>query len=160
MTKCFIYLFSLLCASVRAKEGDSYPLASLPLGTLINSVEIYPGQGGLYARAAGVTAQLVRKLEDGTCLVKLPSKREVRVDSTCVATVGRVSNVDHNKRVIGKAGVNRWLGIRPRSGRWHRKTGRFGRKIKGPKPIRVYDVPRLPKAVAKPYTFIRGHIKL
>lgn len=149
----------LLKTPVRAKEGDSYPLGSLPLGTLVNCVELYPGEGALVARAAGVTAQLVRKMDD-TCVVKMPSKREIRVSSNCVATVGRVSNIDHNKRVIGKAGVNRWLGIKPRSGRWHRKTGRFGRKIKGPKAVKVYDEPPRIKAEAKPYTFIYGHKKL
>lgn len=129
---------------VRPIEGNSHPLGSLPLGTLINCVEQFPGVGGMMARAAGVTAQLVRK-QDDLCVVRLPSKREVLLLPTCTATVGRVSNVDHNKRVIGKAGRNRWLGIRPRSGRWHRKTGHAGRKIKGPKPAVAYTQPRPPK---------------
>jgi len=80
---------------------------------------------------------LLRK-QDNECVIRLPSKREMIVSSACTATVGRVSNVDHNKRRIGKAGRNRWLGIRPRSGLWHRKTGRHGRKIKPPKPALVY----------------------
>ncbi|KAI0211332.1 39S ribosomal protein L2, mitochondrial [Lamellibrachia satsuma] len=130
--------------AVRAAEGDSYPLGSLPVGTLVNCVEFYPGQGGLMARAAGETALLVRKVND-RCIVRMPSKREVSLDQTCVATVGRVSNVDHNKRVIGKAGRNRWLGIRPKSGRWHRKDGRFGRKIKPVKKLLVYTKPPPPK---------------
>lgn len=125
---------------VRANEGDAHPLGSLPVGTLVSAVELYPGAGGLYARSAGVTAVLIRKLED-KCIVRLPSKREMCVSNQCVATVGRVSNIDHNKRVIGKAGRNRWLGIRPKSGRWHRKDGRFGRKIRPIKPMKVYDKP-------------------
>ena len=122
---------------VRPEDGDSHPLGSLPLGTLVCCVEKYPGDGGKLARAAGVSALLLRR-QDDKCVLRLPSKREVQVSSQCMATVGRVSNVDHNKRVIGKAGVNRRLGIRPRSGRWHRKTGRFGRKIHPPAPVRVY----------------------
>lgn len=129
---------------VRPSEGDSHPLGSLPLGTLVSCVEQFPGAGGRMASAAGVSAQLVRK-QDGLCVVRLPSKREVILQPTCTATVGRVSNVDHNKRVIGKAGANRWLGIRPRSGRWHRKDGYCGRKIKGIKEAIVYTKPRPPK---------------
>ena len=85
-----------------------------------------------------MTALLLRKQEGGQCVVRLPSRREVIVSERCTATVGRVSNPDHNKRIMGKAGANRWLGIRPRSGRWHRKTGRSGRKIRAIKPPRVY----------------------
>jgi len=89
------------------------------------------------ARAAGMSAVLLRR-EGDKCVLRLPSKREVEVSSQCMATVGRVSNPEHNKRIIGKAGVNRRLGIRPHSGLWHRKTGRFGRKIHPPPPVRVY----------------------
>lgn len=129
---------------IRPNEGDSHPLGSLPLGTLVSCVEQFPGAGGRMASAAGVSAQLVRK-QDGLCVVRLPSKREVILQPTCSATVGRISNVDHNKRVIGKAGRNRWLGIRPRSGRWHRKDGYCGRKIRGIKPPVKYTKPRAPK---------------
>lgn len=104
-------------------------------------MEKYPGDGGKLARSAGVTALLLRR-QDDRCVLRLPSKREIQVSSNCMATVGRVSNIDHNKRVIGKAGTNRQLGIKQRSGRWHRKTGRFGRKIHPPSPVRVYgDAP-------------------
>ena len=130
------HCFGIVCA-VRPVDGDSHPLGSLPLGTHICCVEKYPGDGGKLARAAGVSALLLRR-QDEKCVVRLPSKREVQVSSRCTATVGRVSNIDHNKRVIGKAGRNRQLGIRPRSGLWHRKTGRFGHKIHPPAPVRVY----------------------
>lgn len=126
-------------ATVRPEEGCSYPVGSLPDGTLVNTVERFPGDGGRMARSAGVTAAILRKTADGMVIIRLPSRREVMVSEKCTATVGRVSNIEHNKRVIGKAGRNRWLGIRPSSGRWHRKDGRFGRKIKGPKPVVVYD---------------------
>jgi len=123
------------------------------VGTLVNCVEKFPGAGGFIARAAGVTALLMRK-QDETVTVRLPSKREIVVSSLCTATVGRVSNVDHNKRVIGKAGRNRWLGIRPHSGRWHRKTGRNGRKIRAIKPAAVYD--KVVASKPKPVRFTMG----
>jgi len=134
----------ILFTTVRPIEGDVHPLGSLPLGTLVCCVEKYPGVGGDVARAAGCSALIVRRQDDKVVL-RMPSKREIEVSASCTATVGRVSNVDNNKRVIGKAGRNRWLGIRPRSGRWHRKTGRFGRKIKPPKPPIVYSKPPSPK---------------
>ncbi|NWZ21706.1 RM02 protein, partial [Asarcornis scutulata] len=71
-----------------------------------------------------------------------------QVLETCVATVGRVSNVDHNKRVIGKAGRNRWLGKRPHTGLWHRKGGWAGRKIRPLPPLKSYV--HLPRVAAPP----------
>lgn len=71
-----------------------------------------------------------------------------QVLETCVATVGRVSNVDHNKRVIGKAGRNRWLGKRPHTGLWHRKGGWAGRKIRPLPPLKSYV--HLPRVAALP----------
>jgi len=118
-------------------EGDSHPLGSLPLGTLVCCVEKYPGCGAQMVRSAGVSAVLLRRQGD-QCVIRLPSKREVQVSSECMATVGRVSNIEHNQRIIGTAGKNRRLGIKQHSGRWHRKTGRFGRKIHPPPPVRVY----------------------
>lgn len=128
--------------AVRASEGDSHPVGSLPIGSIVNNVEKFPGDGSFFARSAGVTAQLIRKGDD-QCVLRLPSKREIVVASTCQAVLGRVSNPDHNKRVIGKAGRNRWLGFRPNSGRWHRKDGRFGRKIRPIKPAAVYAEKRV-----------------
>ncbi|CAJ0928587.1 unnamed protein product, partial [Ranitomeya imitator] len=104
------------------REGDAHPLGALPVGTLVNCLEVMPGKGAEFIRAAGTCGVLLRKV-NGTAIVQLPSKRQVQVLETCVATVGRVSNIDHNKRVIGKAGRNRWLGIRPSSGLWKRKGG-------------------------------------
>eukprot|EP00920_Eleutheroschizon_duboscqi_P029484 GHVT01071606.1.p1 GENE.GHVT01071606.1~~GHVT01071606.1.p1 ORF type:complete len:261 (-),score=-8.58 GHVT01071606.1:58-756(-) len=126
-------------SAVLPQEGNAYPVGSLPVGTLINNVERLPYDGSKLARSAGVSAQLLRKTDDGNCIIRLPSKQEVSVPATCIATVGRVSNVDHDKRVMGKAGANRWLGIRPSSGRWHRKTGRFGLKIKPAKKLKTYS---------------------
>uniref|UniRef100_A0A1A8S695 Large ribosomal subunit protein uL2m n=1 Tax=Nothobranchius rachovii TaxID=451742 RepID=A0A1A8S695_9TELE len=115
--------------AVSANEGDAYPLGALPVGTLVNNLEIQPGRGSEYIRAAGTSGVLLRKV-NGTAIVQLPSKQQVQVLETCMVTVGRVSNIDHNKRIIGKAGRNRWLGIRPSSGLWQRKGGWAGRKIK------------------------------
>lgn len=137
--------------AVRASEGDSHPVGSLPIGSIVNCIEKFPGHGGYFARAAGVTAQLIKKTDD-QCILRLPSKREIVVKATCQAVLGRVSNPDHNKRVIGKAGRNRWLGLRPNSGRWHRKDGRFGRKIKPIKAPRVYE--KLPKKSSPEYKMI------
>ncbi|RXN17885.1 39S ribosomal mitochondrial [Labeo rohita] len=157
--------------AVLAKEGDSHPLGALPVGTLVNNLELYPGKGAQYIRAAGNDANatgtsdsgesvathecflsagtcgvLLRKV-NGTAIVQLPSKHQIQVLETCMVTVGRVSNVDHNKRVIGKAGRNRWLGIRPSSGLWQRKGGWAGRKIRPLPPMKSFV--NLPSVAAK-----------
>lgn len=132
--------------AVLANEGDAHPLGALPVGTLINNLELQPGKGAQYIRAAGTCGVLLRKV-NGTAIVQLPSKQQIQVSETCVATVGRVSNVDHNKRVIGKAGRNRWLGIRPSSGLWKRKGGWAGRKIKPLPAMKSYvNLPSISKA--------------
>ncbi|XP_048863785.1 39S ribosomal protein L2, mitochondrial isoform X2 [Brienomyrus brachyistius] len=123
--------------AVAANEGDSYPLGALPVGTLVNSLEVLPGDGAKYIRAAGTCGVLLRKV-NGTAIVQLPSKQQVQVLETCMVTVGRMSNVDHNKRIIGKAGRNRWLGIRPSSGKWKRKGGWAGRKIRPLPPMKSF----------------------
>ncbi|XP_032408551.1 large ribosomal subunit protein uL2m [Xiphophorus hellerii] len=123
--------------AVSANEGDAYPLGALPVGTLVNNLEVQPGKGSQYIRAAGTSGVLLRKV-NGTAIVQLPSKQQVQVSETCIVTVGRVSNIDHNKRIIGKAGRNRWLGIRPSSGLWKRKGGWAGRKIKPLPPMKSY----------------------
>lgn len=132
--------------AVSANEGDAYPLGALAVGTLVNSLELLPGKGAEYIRAAGTSGVILRKV-NGTAIVQLPSKQQVQVLETCIATVGRVSNIDHNKRIIGKAGRNRWLGIRPSSGLWKRKGGWAGRKIKPLPPMKSYV--NLPTVSAK-----------
>nr|XP_004649535.1 39S ribosomal protein L2, mitochondrial [Jaculus jaculus] len=132
--------------AVAAQEGDAHPLGALPIGTLINNVESEPGRGAQYIRAAGTCGVLLRKV-NGTAIIQLPSKRQMQVLDTCIATVGRVSNADHNQRVIGKAGRNRWLGKRPNSGLWHRKGGWAGRKIQPLPPMKSYV--KLPSAAAQ-----------
>ncbi|XP_071810162.1 large ribosomal subunit protein uL2m-like [Asterias amurensis] len=126
--------------TVAANEGDAYPLGALPIGCLVHSVEVFEGAGGSYVRAAGTSAQVIRKT-GGQVILQLPSKQQISVSEKCMATVGRVSNEDHNKKQIGKAGRNRWLGWRPSSGLWQRKGGWAGRKIHPPPPLKVYRSP-------------------
>ncbi|MDR0621482.1 MAG: 50S ribosomal protein L2 [Deltaproteobacteria bacterium] len=94
------------------KPGNSLRLASIPLGTLVHNVEMKPGKGGQLARGAGNYAQLMAK--EGTyALLKLPSGETRKILSVCRATIGQVSNPDHNSVSLGKAGRKRHLGRRP-----------------------------------------------
>jgi large subunit ribosomal protein L2 len=94
------------------KPGNALPLKNIPVGTIIHNIEMKFGKGGQLARSAGGYAQLVGK-DSGYALLKLRSGevRSVRVE--CIATIGSVSNPDHQNINIGKAGRSRWLGIRP-----------------------------------------------
>ncbi len=94
------------------KPGNTLPLANIPVGTLVYNVEINPGKGGQLARSAGSAAQLMAK-ENGMAQIRLPSGevRLVRLD--CRASIGQVSNLDHENVKIGKAGKTRHRGIRP-----------------------------------------------
>lgn len=123
--------------SVSAKDGDAHPLGALPIGAIVHNVEKFPTLGGDVARAGGTSSTLVRK--QGTdCIIKMPSGREMAVDETCMATVGKVSNEDRDL-VIGSAKRSRWLGIRPCSGLRQKKTGYHGRRIKPMKPLVRYS---------------------
>jgi len=94
--------------------GNAMPLAQIPLGTIISCVELRPGQGAVMARSAGAFAQLMAR--DGKfATIKLPSGETRLVLTACLATIGVVSNSDHQLVVSGKAGRNRWLGRRPRT---------------------------------------------
>ncbi len=94
------------------KPGNALPLANIPTGTLIHNVELHPGKGGQFARAAGNAAQLMAK-EGGMALLRLPSSELRNVPIDCMATVGTVGNVEHENVKIGKAGSSRHLGRRP-----------------------------------------------
>ncbi|RAV30829.1 50S ribosomal protein L2 [Sinomicrobium soli] len=94
--------------------GNAMPLSDLPLGTVISCIELRPGQGAVMARSAGAFAQLVAR-EGKYATVKLPSGEIRLILVTCSATVGAVSNSDHQLQVSGKAGRSRWLGRRPRT---------------------------------------------
>ncbi|OXU27681.1 hypothetical protein TSAR_011611 [Trichomalopsis sarcophagae] len=124
---------------VLPNEGDAYPLGALPVGTTVHCVEKYAGCGGVLIHSAGTYGTITRKV--GTrVIVKVPSKREFSLDQSCMATVGRLSNEMHSSTPVGSAQRNRELGNRPRSGLWHRKTGKHGRKIKPLPPVREYNV--------------------
>ena len=93
--------------------GNALTLGDMPLGTIVHNIELRPGQGAALARSAGSYAQLTSR--DGKyAIIKLPSGESRMVLTTCKATVGTVSNPDHDLEKSGKAGRNRWLGRRPR----------------------------------------------
>ncbi len=94
------------------KAGNTLPISAIPVGTMIHNIELYPGKGGQLVRSAGSAAQLMAK-ENGQAQVRLPSGefRIIRLD--CKATIGVVSNSEHESVKLGKAGKTRHLGIRP-----------------------------------------------
>ena len=94
------------------KPGNTLPLTSIPDGTMIHNLELEPGKGGQLVRGAGTAAQLLGK-EGKYSLVRLPSGEVRRFLSDCLATVGQVSNVEHQGVRLGKAGRTRLLGRRP-----------------------------------------------
>jgi len=99
--------------TVAPEVGNALPLKNIPLGTIISCIELRPGQGAVMARSAGSFAQLMAK-EGKFVTVKLPSGETRMVLADCIATIGAVSNSDHQLLVSGKAGRSRWLGRRPR----------------------------------------------
>ncbi|MFR9603558.1 MAG: 50S ribosomal protein L2 [Rikenellaceae bacterium] len=101
-------------AGVAPELGNTLLLSEIPLGTVIHNIELYPGQGAAMARSAGSYAQLLAR-EGKFAIIKLPSGETRMVLVTCRATVGVVSNGDHNLECSGKAGRKRWLGRRPRN---------------------------------------------
>lgn len=98
---------------VAPEVGNALPLGSMPIGTIVHNVEIHPGKGGQIVRSAGTYAQLLGR-ESKYAILRMPSGETRMVLSTCLATVGSVSNADHMNESKGKAGRNRWLGVRPR----------------------------------------------
>jgi large subunit ribosomal protein L2 len=99
---------------VAPEIGNALMLKNMPLGTMVHNIEMQPGQGGKIARSAGSSAQLTNK-EDKYAVLKMPSGELRKVLINCYATVGIVGNSDHALQSMGKAGRNRWRGIRPRN---------------------------------------------
>lgn len=99
---------------VAPELGNALQLKHMPLGTIVHNIEMQPGQGGKLVRSAGASAQLANK-EEKYAVLKMPSGELRKVLINCYATVGTVSNSDHNLESAGKAGRNRWKGIRPRN---------------------------------------------
>jgi len=94
------------------QPGNCLPMQAVPLGTQLHNIEMRPGKGGQMVRSAGGGAQLIAK-EGGYALLRLPSGEMRKILAQCYATIGQVSNLDHENAKIGKAGRKRWLGVRP-----------------------------------------------
>ena len=99
-------------SGVAPEVGNALPLSEIPVGTLVHNIELRPGQGAAMARSAGTFAQLAAR-EGKYAVLRLPSGETRMVSVACRATVGTVSNPDHNLESFGKAGRSRWLGRRP-----------------------------------------------
>jgi large subunit ribosomal protein L2 len=100
--------------SVSPEIGNTLFLSKIPLGTIISCIELSPGKGASIARSAGAFAQLMAR-EGKFATVKLPSGETRMILVNCLASIGAVSNSDHQLLVSGKAGRSRWLGRRPRT---------------------------------------------
>ena len=96
------------------KPGNAMPLRFMPVGTTVHNVELRPGQGGKIVRSAGMAVQLVAK-EGEFATLRMPSTEMRRVPIDCRATVGEVGNSEHELIKIGKAGRNRWKGVKPQT---------------------------------------------
>ena len=92
--------------------GNALPLSQIPLGTFVHNIEMKLGKGGQMVRGAGAAAQLMAR-DEKYALLKLPSGEVRKVPMVCLATIGQVGNLDHEKVVYGKAGRTRWAGRRP-----------------------------------------------
>lgn len=99
-------------AGAEVRVGNCLPLSEIPVGTQVHNIELYPGKGGQLVRSAGNSAQLMAK-EGKYALVRLPSGELRNVPINCKATIGQVSNIDHENVNLGKAGRTRHMGIRP-----------------------------------------------
>ncbi len=95
------------------KPGNALPISAIPVGEMVHNVELRPGAGGILVRSAGVGAQLMAKVGKYAQL-RLPSGEQRKVLVTCYATIGVMGHSDHSNQSLGKAGVSRWLGRRPK----------------------------------------------
>ncbi len=98
--------------SAAIKAGNALPLANIPVGSVVHCVELKPGKGAQLARSAGASVQLVAR-EGRHATLRLRSGEMRKVLTQCRATIGEVSNSEHNLRSLGKAGAARWRGVRP-----------------------------------------------
>jgi large subunit ribosomal protein L2 len=95
------------------KIGNSLPLKNIPIGSLIHNISLYPNGGGKLIRSAGTSAQLIQKINNKYAKIRLSSGELKLILLSCTATLGVVSNINHKKIKIGKAGRSRWLNRRP-----------------------------------------------
>jgi len=104
----------IICAeNAPVKLGNRAKVKNIPIGTIISNVEMFPNKKGQLARSAGSGVILTAVGEDGTAQLKLSSGEIRMISNECYATIGQVSNFEHNSIIIGKAGKSRWLGKRP-----------------------------------------------
>lgn len=140
---------------VEVKPGNAMLLRNMPVGTIVHNVELQPERGGQMARSAGAYIQLMGK-EGKYAQLKLPSGEMRLVLLDCMATVGYVSNPDHGNIKIGKAGRNRWLGIRPTTRGVamnpvdHPHGGGEGKTSGGRNPVTPWGVPTKGKKTRSP----------
>jgi large subunit ribosomal protein L2 len=126
--------------------GNTLPLRSMPLGTIVHNIELKPGKGGQLVRSAGGAAQLMAR-EGKYATLKLPSGETRLVLAGCLATIGQVGNLDHENVSLGKAGRSRWLGKRPNvrgvamNPVDHPHGGGEGRSSGGRHPVTPWGVP-------------------
>ncbi len=99
-------------ASAPIKVGNALPMRNIPVGTTVHNVELKPGKGGQIARSAGASVQIIAR-EGNYVTLRLRSGEMRKVLADCFATIGEVGNSEHMLRVLGKAGANRWRGVRP-----------------------------------------------
>lgn len=121
---------------IRANNGDAHPIGALPVGAKVHHIEITPGAGAKFCLAAGTSAEIKRRTPDYIS-VELSHGDTYKVEPTCMAVVGQMSNVGHKDVQLWCPQRLRWLGKRPRSGQWRRKDGYCGRKIRAKKSIDV-----------------------
>ena len=94
------------------QPGNTLPLKNIPLGTQVHNIELTPGKGGQLVRSAGTSAQILAK-EDNFVTLRLPSTEVRLISKNCWATIGQISNINHNNIIYKKAGRRRWLDRRP-----------------------------------------------
>lgn len=97
--------------NIEIKPGNCMPLGRIPLGSAVHNIELRPGKGGQIVRSAGASAQLMAK-EGDFVQIRLPSSEVRKVKVNCRATIGQLSNIEHETKSLGKAGRSRWLGRR------------------------------------------------
>ncbi len=132
--------------TVDIKPGNALKIARIPVGSIVHNIELRPGNGGQFCRAAGTYAQVIAK-EGKYALLRLPSGEVRKVLASCCATIGQVGNLDHENISIGKAGRNRWKGKRPKvrgvamNPVDHPLGGGEGRSSGGRHPVTPWGVP-------------------
>lgn len=125
---------------IRPDIGNSYPLGALPVGTEICLVQWYPDTDVVKVYAERESAKIVRRVDDRV-IIQRSSKHQFSLDQRCQCVVGKISIHPLKAIHIGSPNRMRWMGIAPRSGLWHRKSGIHGRKIRALPPVEVVTPP-------------------